>query len=179
MKRLLLILPLYAIWTAAFGIGNGNYVEFGTNNLTSGKLTVVKSVASSEAIVSDRISCKRIRLGSGISSIVLENGSKIKVNTASIKSYRLNNQLFFQLPVYDKGKITGKKMFMQLVGIRGGYNLFKYSKVEEGTDKTTGIYHDVSEVYYYKVFRGDQFAYDVTENNFKEVFKTFGVNLIE
>jgi len=101
------------------------------------------------------------------------------VKNTDIKSYRLNDQLFFNLPLFEKGINTNRMIFMQLVGVKGGYNLFKYAKVVEGFDKRTGIYVGASPVFVYLVFRGDQYAYDVTENNYRDVFNKFGVTLIE
>ena len=176
MKRLTLIISLISLYLIGFSKGNETYIVLENNpSLSDSKVT---TAVTAENVVLDHILCKKITIGKIYSKITLENGSKLTLNTSDIKSYRINEKLFYKLPIYENNKNTNSMIFMQLVGIKGGYNLFKYSKFEEGMDKKTGAYHELSPVNYYLVFRGDQFAYEVTEKNYEEVFNKFGLPLV-
>jgi hypothetical protein len=123
----------------------------------------------------ETMSCKKITLGRDFTKATLENGTKVTIPTAEIKLYRLNGKIFEKLPVFVNNKATGRQQFMEFVTTRGGLNLYRYSKYEEGIDKSTGAYLGVSKVDYYCVFRGDQYWVAVTDRNYQTLFDFFRI----
>lgn len=123
----------------------------------------------------EKLYCTKIRLGAVNTTAVLESGEKITIRTADIESYRLNGKFFDKLPLYENNKFTNKNIFMQFVTTRAGLKLYKYSKFEEGVDKTTGVFLKSSAVDYYIVFKGDQYYVSITEKNYPTMFEFFGV----
>jgi hypothetical protein len=123
----------------------------------------------------EKLYCSKIRLGAVTTKAVLENGEKVTLRTAEINSYRLNGKIFDKLPVYENNKLTDQKVFMQFVTTRAGLKLYKYTKFEEGIEKTTGSIFKAGPVDYYVVFKGDQFYVAITEKNYANLFNFFGV----
>jgi hypothetical protein len=164
MKRLILIIPLLTIISIGFANVSNNYVVLENYKNSSGS-SIHSSNMTSELTTHDQIFCKKIKIGVQYARIVLDNGDKITVKNSDIESYRLNDQVFYNLPLYENGINTNRMIFMQLVGVKGTYSLFKYSKNIEGVDKRTGVYVGSFPAFVYLVFRGNQYAYDVTESN--------------
>jgi hypothetical protein len=75
----------------------------------------------------DTIVCENLSVGLTNARLHLENGQLIKVKTSDVKSYSTGGRIFDNLPVYFNDKPTGEKAFMELIRLKNGFQLYKYS----------------------------------------------------
>ncbi len=173
MKRLMMLIPFLVIRIFAFGASDETYVTLNDNGLKTVEASKDAASIISTDLVADRLLCKNVYIGMKFSKVILTNGGKVKLHTSDITSYRLNNKFYCQLPLFENGKNSNQMVFMRLIGQKHDLNLFMYEEVdnnkvaEEGTDP----------VNYYFVFQGNQYEYEVGEDNYKEVFKKFGITV--
>jgi hypothetical protein len=76
----------------------------------------------------DTIICQNLSIGFNNTRLHLENGQLIKVKTSDVKSYSAQGHVFDNLPVYFNDKPTGEKAFMELIRLKNGFQLYKYSE---------------------------------------------------
>lgn len=114
-----------------------------------------------------KMDCRQVSVKYSKALIILQDGSKISMPLAQINSYSTDSKLFNRLSLYQNGKPSGRKEFMQLLSTREDYCLYKY-------------YHQDAETpyYCYYIYKGDQLCYSLDEtmapSRIKNLFQYFG-----
>ena len=119
--------------------------------------------------------CKRIAFKNNEIKVVLQNGEKLLLPVAQIKTIKANGKIYDKLPVYKNDKPTDKEAFMELVITKGGLKLYKYS-TDIDSDNNREFGFNVSDDYKmenYVVFKDGQFKTEVNDSNYPAIFTYF------
>jgi hypothetical protein len=100
-----------------------------------------------------RMDCKRILVGSFKARIMLQNGEKLILPIDQINSYSLDGRVFNKVEHYRDGNFTNKKVFMELLGTRDGFCLYKHNNCNLESP------HDS-----YYVYKGDQYCFALDQS---------------
>jgi hypothetical protein len=103
-----------------------------------------------------KIEGKKINIQETKTTLLLENGKKLKIPNDQITSYSLNGKVFKKLPLYLDGKITGKLVFMELVKNQNDMTLYRYN----GSN-----YNPYLKIVSYLLYKGDQLVFQYDEKS--------------
>jgi hypothetical protein len=109
--------------------------------------------------------------------VVLENGEKLIIPSAQIKTIRAKGKIYDKLPVYKNNEPTTKEVFMELVTTKDGLKLYRYSSDINSDRRTMGFnVNDNYEMENYVVYKDGQFKTEVNDSNYEAIFTFFDVN---
>lgn len=120
---------------------------------------------------------KRIAFKNNEVKVVLQNGEKLLLPMAQIKTIKANGKIYDKLPVYKNDKPTDKEAFMELVTTKRGLKLYKYYTDIDSDNREFGFNVSVDyKMENYVVFKDGQFKTEINDSNYPAIFTYFGLN---
>ena len=118
-----------------------------------------------------KMNCSQVLIKNSKAQITLEDGSKFLIPLAQINSYSIEGKVFTRLNLYQDGKPSGRKVFMQLLSTREDYCLYRYYR------------QDAEAPYYcYYIYKDGELSYSLDESmassRIKNLFQYFGFTAV-
>ena len=113
--------------------------------------------------------CSQITFGLVKVKCMLDNGKVITLKPDEVFAYKKDGKIFERMVVYIGNQPTSKLAFMQLIAMKDGLKLYRYSEPDES-------YHGSSSSDYY-VFKNKTYMLQICRQNCRQVFSYFGLKV--
>ena len=123
--------------------------------------------------------CKRITFKANEIKVVLENGQKLLIPMAQIKTIKANGKIYNKLPVYKNNKPMNKEVFMELITTKETFKLYKYNVDIDWDKRANGFNVADNQMENYVVYKDNQFQSEINDANYRAMFNFFGINYRE
>jgi hypothetical protein len=113
--------------------------------------------------------CQQVNVGLLHIKGILENGEALKVSVNEVRAYKANGRIFERMPIYQNDKITSNSNLMELLSLKDGLKLFRYTLIDNNEALCPG--HNQ-----YYVFRNGEYVLQVSDKSSYQVFNFFNVS---
>lgn len=121
---------------------------------------------------------QKVKTGLLNATIVMNDGTMLKIPYKKVDSYYSNGRLFERLPVMCEGAPANCTALMEYVTSRNGLRLYKYCKYGECGDLLNNTYKKAHLQVTYFVFQDGKFYLHVDKKNAPTVLPFFGIPVV-